>query len=55
MTHIENIACKVRRALRNETGVRLTFEELKALVERGVWNHITDAETDEIKQAWKRV
>ena len=49
---LADTARKCRRALRNETGVRLDLEELRALIDIGAWDLIVSAETEELKQAW---
>lgn len=49
-----DIASKGRRALSNDTGVHLTLEQWRALVEAGVWSIITSGEQQELTSAWAK-
>lgn len=48
MSHIANVARKFRRALRNDTGVHFSLEELRALAELGALDLVTSAENREL-------
>src|SRR3546814_11854559 len=48
------IAKKCRRALRNETGIKFTLDELRALVDIGSYDLIMQAEEEEIRQTWQK-
>src|SRR3546814_5277711 len=45
---------KCRRALRNETGIKFTLDELRALVDIGSYDLIMQAEAEEIRQTWQK-
>jgi hypothetical protein len=47
-SEIGNVARKYRRALRNETGVHFTLDELRAFAERGALDIATQAENEEL-------
>src|SRR3546814_2852498 len=42
------------RALRNETGIKFTLDELRALVDIGSYDLIMQAEAEEIRQTWQK-
>src|SRR3546814_10351608 len=46
---VSAIAKKCRRALRNETGIKFTLDELRALVDIGSYDLIMQAEAEEIR------
>lgn len=52
MTPMNVIAQKMRRALRNETGIHFTLDELRALAERGALKLVSDAEIEELIASW---
>src|SRR3546814_9861294 len=51
---VSAIAKKCRRALRNETGIKFTLDELRALVDIGSYDSIMQAEAEEIRQTWQK-
>src|SRR3546814_14031783 len=51
---VSAIAKKCRRALRNETGIKFTLDELRALVDIGSYDLIMQAEAEEIRQTWQK-
>src|SRR3546814_17955095 len=51
---VSDIAKKCRRALRNETGIKFTLDELRALVDIGSYDLIMQAEAEEIRQTWQK-
>ncbi len=48
MSHVSDVARKFRRALRNETGVHLSLDELRALAGLGALDLVTRAENLEL-------
>ncbi|MDT9598548.1 helix-turn-helix domain-containing protein [Sphingosinicella rhizophila] len=52
-TPIERLAEKLRRSVRNNTGTRMSFEELKLIAELGGLELIAQAETEEIMAKWR--
>src|SRR3546814_17712305 len=50
---VSAIAKKCRRALRNETGIKFTLDELRALVDIGSYDLIMQAEAAELRQTWQ--
>lgn len=52
MTPVQSLAAKFRRALKNETGVHLTLEELRAFTELGGLKIASDAEIEELIASW---
>src|SRR3546814_9066505 len=51
---VSAIAKKCRRALRNETGIKFTLDELRALVDIGSYDLIMQAEAEEIRRTWQK-
>src|SRR3546814_12811189 len=51
---VSAIAKKCRRALRNETGIQSTLDELRALVDIGSYDLTMQAEAEEIRQTWQK-
>src|SRR3546814_15259561 len=43
-----------RSSLRNETGIKFTLDELRALVDIGSYDLIMQAEAEEIRQTWQK-
>src|SRR3546814_16904580 len=51
---VSAIAKKCRRALRNETGIKFTLDELRALVDIGSYDLMMQAEAEEIRKTWQK-
>ena len=50
---MQDIAPKFRRAIRNETGIKLTFEQLNELVRYGIVQEVFRLEGEEVCHAAK--
>ena len=50
MTPVGNLARKYRRALRNNTGMSLTIDQVQALTDAGALELVTTAENEEMKE-----
>lgn len=48
MSHISDVARKIRRALRNDTGVHLSSAELQAFASLGALDLVSRAENEEL-------
>jgi len=53
MSEIANVARKLRRALRNQTGVQLTLGEIRAVAVIGALDLVTKAENDELTREYR--
>jgi hypothetical protein len=47
-----DLANKLRRALRNETGTSFSLEELRQLGDMGVVDLVVERELEEMRQSW---
>ena len=54
MTAYSDIAKKMRRAFRNESGTKFSLDELRAIADIGAFDAILHAEAEEIKGTWAK-